>query len=139
MRTCTLEILAANLALPLNSAAQKADGARFALMLSILSEGRYGEPLQAEQGAEVFLEHHRVTEPAFHLDLSLNQALSHNNPHSFNLLNSLYNERDRYLYGVSDGQLLPTRRPESRLEKTNNPESLMREIAQSREQALLMG
>lgn len=139
MRTHTLEILAANLALPLNSAAQKADGARFALMLSILSEGRYAEPLQAEQSTEVFLKHHSVTEPAFYLDLSLNQALQDNNPHSFNLLNSLYNERDRYLYGAPDSQPLPAHRLESLPEKTNNPEALMREIAQSREQALLMG
>ena len=134
MRTHTLEILAANLALPLNSAAQKADGARFALMLSILSEGRY-----AEQSTDVFLKHHSVTEPAFHLDLSLNQALQDNNPHSFNLLNSLYNERDRYLYGAPDSQPLPVHRLETLPEKTNNPETLMREIAQSREQALLMG
>jgi len=139
MQSHTIEILASNLALPLNSAVQKADGARFALMLSLLSEGLYAQPPQAEYDGGVAAKQHPVAVPTFHLDTSLNRALQQNSPHSFNLLNSLYNERDRYLYPASDIRPFPTHHSDNLPEKVGNPETLMREIAQSREQALLLG
>lgn len=139
MQSHTIEILASNLALPLNSAVQKSDGARFALMLSLLSEGLYAQPRQAEYDSGVAATQPPAAVSAFHLDTSLNRALQQNSPHSFNLLNSLYNERDRYLYPAPGIRSFPTHDPGNPPEKAGNPETLMREIAQSREQALLMG
>lgn len=85
----------ANISLPLNQSIQQANGAQFALMLSLMMEAL---PVPASAGV-LPVSTPAVAAPGlsaennFNLEVSQTRALQNNQMHHFHLLHSLYEER----------------------------------------------
>lgn len=136
MNTDIIDALSANLALPINQSVQTANGAQFALMLSLMLEGQVGRAkgvdgvrqiVEGGAGGEI------VSSP-LQLNRSLGLALQSGNAAAFNLLNSLYSERI-----VAVDEPPPPRAEQSgypsALDRRGKGESMLSQIEQSRQQA----
>lgn len=134
MKTELIDALSANLAQPINQSVQTANGAQFALMLSLMLEGQVGRSVA---GAVQTIESRPGNDMApapLQLNRSLGLALQAENAAAFNLLNSLYSERT-----VPTNEITP-QRPEqsgypSTLERRGKGDAMLSEIEQSRQQA----
>ena len=102
-----------NITLPLNQSVQQANGAQFALMLSLLFESKLestaamaSQPSSAAFIAQPFQQH----PPEFNLETSQTRALQNRQHSHFQLMHSLYAERstrvDQALQGfATDGSV----------------------------------
>jgi len=82
----------ANITLPLNQSVQQANGAQFALMLSLMMESQPSSvtpSVAALQPVAVMPQ----SPQNFNLETSQSRALQQNQMHHFNLLHSLYEDR----------------------------------------------
>ncbi len=83
----------ANISLPLNQSIQQANGAQFALMLSLMMESL---PVSASRAVQRVATPVNVSEQPvknFNLEMSQTRALQNHQMHHFHLLHSLYEER----------------------------------------------
>ncbi|EGG98787.1 hypothetical protein imdm_1911 [gamma proteobacterium IMCC2047] len=83
----------ANISLPLNQSIQQANGAQFALMLSLMMESL---PVSASRAVQRVATPVNVAEQPvknFNLEMSQTRALQNHQMHHFHLLHSLYEER----------------------------------------------
>ena len=91
----TIEAPSANINLPLNRSVQQANGAQFALMLSLIMESK--SSVSNVMGAAVLPHQGGIVEvpPAsdFNIETTQSQSLQLNQVAHFNLLRSLYEER----------------------------------------------
>ena len=86
----------ANITLPLNQSVQQANGAQFALMLSLMMESYSSSvvtPVSAVQPVAASSVKVPQTSPNFNLETFQSRALQQNQMHHFHLLHSLYEER----------------------------------------------
>lgn len=137
MNADIIDALSANLALPINQSVQTANGAQFALMLSLMLEGQVGRA-KGIDGAKQIVEGGaggEIVSSPLQLNRSLGLALQTGNAAAFNLLNSLYSER---IVAV-DEQPPPPRAEQSgypsALDRRGKGESMLSQIEQSRQQA----
>lgn len=86
-----------NITLPLNQSVQQANGAQFALMLSLMMESLPASSSSAVRPVSMpaAVAPHTVTQPDknFNLEVSQTRALQNHQMHHFQLLHSLYEER----------------------------------------------
>lgn len=89
----TLDAPSANITLPLNQSVQQANGAQFALMLSLMMESLPASTTAAVPALSTVPA--GLAQPAtnFNLDVSQTRALQNQQLHHFHLLHSLYEER----------------------------------------------
>lgn len=86
----------ANITLPLNQSVQQANGAQFALMLSLMMESHSSSvvtPVFAVQPVAASSVNVPQTSPNFNLETFQSRALQQKQMHHFHLLHSLYEER----------------------------------------------
>jgi len=86
----------ANITLPLNQSVQKANGAQFALMLSLMMESHPSSAVTSVSAVQPVVSSSvniPQSSPDFNLEVSQNRALQQNKMHHFHLLHSLYEER----------------------------------------------
>lgn len=94
MKLETTDALAASLAQPLNQSVQSANGAQFALMLSLMFEAKVGGRVEYTEAVTESQPPSPLTGTFApeHLDHSLSLALQSGNAAAFNLYNCLYHE-----------------------------------------------
>jgi len=86
----------ANITLPLNQSVQQANGAQFALMLSLMMESHPSSAVTSVSAVQPFVSSSvniPQTSPDFNLETFQSRALQKNQMHHFHLLHSLYEER----------------------------------------------